>query len=170
MKHPLRTVSILALAPLLLGLLAACTPTVPLDPAADATNPKCADVIVRLPDSVAGLGIRQTDAQATAAWGTPTAVLLRCGVTPPGPTADLCYTLKGVDWVRHQRNSRIYVFTTFGRTPATEVVIDDRLTHGQSSFILADLANAVGTIPQSSKHVCTDVLNSQNLPTPTPAP
>ncbi|MEZ5191081.1 MAG: DUF3515 family protein, partial [Schumannella sp.] len=64
-------------------LLAACAPTVVMHPADDANNPDCAAVIVRLPDQVAGLDRRQTDAQSTAAWGDPDAVLLRCGVTVP---------------------------------------------------------------------------------------
>lgn len=170
MKHPLRTAAIAALVPLVLALLAACAPTVALDPAANATNPKCADIIVRLPNAVATYQLRQTDAQATGAWGDPAAVLLRCGVTPPGPSSDVCYTVKGIDWLRHKQNSHVYIFTTFGRVPATQVVIDDTLTNGQGTIILAELAQAVASIPQSSKHECTDVLGSQGLPTATPSP
>jgi hypothetical protein len=170
MKRPFRTAVIAALAPLVLVLLAACAPTVALEPAAQATNPKCADIIVRLPNAVATYPIRQTDAQATSAWGDPAAVLLRCGVTPPGPSGDICYTVKGIDWIRHKQNSHIYIFTTFGRVPATQVVIDDALTNGQGTIILAELAQAVASVPQSTTHACTDVLGSQGLPTTTPSP
>src|SRR5690606_14059223 len=76
--------------------LTGCTPTVTLEPAADATNPECAEVIVRLPDMVDGNEYRYTDAQGTGAWGEPSAVLLRCGVPVPGPSPLPCVTLRDV--------------------------------------------------------------------------
>ncbi|MFM6980227.1 MAG: DUF3515 family protein [Micrococcales bacterium] len=60
--------------------LTGCTAAVSLEPAADANNPACAEVIVRLPDTVADFEKRATNAQSTAAWGTPAAVILRCGL------------------------------------------------------------------------------------------
>jgi outer membrane murein-binding lipoprotein Lpp len=60
------------LAALLGGLvLAGCAQAVPFDPAADASDPDCAAVVVRLPDTVAGLAERETNAQGTGAWGQP---------------------------------------------------------------------------------------------------
>ena len=160
----------LLLAPLLLLTLAACAPTVALQPAADATNPKCADVIVHLPTSVATYPIRQTDAQATSAWGNPASVLLRCGVPQTGPTADLCYSVKGIDWVEDSSRKPTYVYTTFGRKPAVQVVIDSKLTDGQGTIILDALADAVGEIKQK-KHVCTTVIDPyKNAPSPSPTP
>lgn len=158
------------LASLLLASLAACAPTVPLTPAADATNPKCAEIIVRLPTSVVGQPLRNTNAQATAAWGNPTSVLLRCGVAQPGPSA-LCSTVKGIDWVVDVTGKTRFVYTTYGRSPATQVVIDIRLTQGQEAIILDALSNAVGSI-SPTKH-CTDhgpVFLPESTPTPTPAP
>jgi hypothetical protein len=168
MKPPLRLLALAAVVPLVLGLLAGCSATVALTPAAHATNPKCADVIVRLPSSVGTWAIRQTNAQATGAWGDPAVAILRCGVTPPGPTTDLCYTVKGVDWVEDSSKKPTYTYTTFGRTPAVQVVIDSKATNGQGTIILDQLSNAVGTIRQSTKHRCTDVLNSTGLSTPAP--
>ena len=170
MKTPLRVAVIVAMVPLVLTLLAACAPTVALTPAADATNPKCADVIVRLPGAVGTWPIRQTDAQATGAWGNPTVAVLKCGVKSPGPTEDLCYTVNGIDWVEDKSHAPTYVYTTFGRHPAVQVTIDSKATNGQGTIILDELSNAVGQINQSSKHTCTDVLGSQNLPTATPTP
>lgn len=45
--------------------------------------------------------MRWTDAAAaTGSWGDPVSVLLSCGVTVPGPTAELqCVTLEGIDWL-----------------------------------------------------------------------
>jgi len=130
----------------ILGLaLAGCAPTVALDPAADATNPACAKVIVTLPTTVAGLAARETNAQATGAWGTPTGVILRCGVPVPAPTASLpCITVGGVDWLRDGTKDPNFVFTTYGRDPAVEVILDGGQVSGLSA--LTDLANSVGSI------------------------
>lgn len=177
MNSKLRAGALIALAPLLLAVLAACSPIVALEPAADATNPKCAEIIVRLPDSVGGQQIRETDAQATAAWGTPTSVLLRCGVTPPGPTTDTCFTVNGVDWLRDSTKAPRFVFTTFGRVPATQVIVDTGITPVSGSQILDDLGNAVGSIKQTSKCLSReDVFGETGTtpptlsPTPTPTP
>ncbi|MEO6943726.1 MAG: DUF3515 family protein [Lacisediminihabitans sp.] len=178
MNPRLPRLAVMAIAPLILVLLSACAPTVALTPAADATNPTCADVIVRLPKSVADQGIRQTNAQATSAWGDPAAVLLRCGVTPPGPTSTQCATVKSIDWLIDDSKKPVYTFTTYGRTPAVQVVVDSNLTQGQGTIVLDQLSNAISFIPQSSKHHCEDVLGgglggeSQVVPsdgsTPTP--
>ncbi|MDJ0335763.1 MAG: DUF3515 family protein [Rhodoglobus sp.] len=140
-------------APLLL-VLTGCTPVVVLDAADDAANPACAPMMVRLPDTVGGLPSRSTDAQATAAWGEPATVLLRCGVPSPAPTATLpCITVAGIDWLRDDADDPNFVFTTYGRSPAVEVIIDsdgdpDVGTDGVSGFeALSDLAAAVSEIP-----------------------
>lgn len=112
--------------------------------AEDATNPDCAEIIVRLPESVDEFGKRETNAQATAAWGEPAAVLLRCGVPVPGPSTLPCFTVKGVDWLRDSSDAPNYIFTSYGRDPAVEVIIDgDRA----SSSALSALGNAVGSLP-----------------------
>ncbi len=132
-------------------LLAGCTPIVALKPAPDAVNPACAKVIVALPDTVADLPSRETDAQATAAWGNPTGVILRCGVPVPAPTATLpCITVQGVDWLRDGTNDPNYVFTTYGRDPAVEVILNGTEVSGLST--LTDLAVAVAKTPAT--HEC----------------
>ncbi|MGO7984166.1 DUF3515 family protein, partial [Rhizobium johnstonii] len=79
----------------------------------DASATECADVVVRLPATVADQPQRETDAQGTGAWGDPAAVLLRCGVPTPGPTTDPCYEVNGVDWIEDDSRKPTYVFTTF---------------------------------------------------------
>jgi hypothetical protein len=136
----------LALVPLLALVLTGCAPTVALEPADDAASPACAEVTVRLPDTVAGLVSRETNAQATGAWGEPAGVILRCGVPSPAPTAVLpCVTVGGVDWLRDDANDPSFVFTTYGRTPAVEVIIDATAASGLDA--LTDLAFAVGQLP-----------------------
>jgi hypothetical protein len=171
MKKPLRFAVVGLAAVGLVLSLAACAPTVALDPAADAVNPGCAEIIVRLPGAVAEQPSRETNAQATAAWGEPTSVLLRCGVTPPGPSEALCFTVKGIDWLRDDSQAPRYVFTTYGRDPATEVIIDSDLTDGQGTIILDELANAVGSVQQTRQCVNReDVLGDSLAPSPTPTP
>lgn len=134
------------LASLLTGLLltaslTACATTVSLQPAPDSNDPVCADVSVRLPATVDGEQRRWTDAQATGAWGDPTAVILACGVTPPGPTEARCITVGGVDWVVDESEAPRYRVTTYGRTPAIEVFIDNEIV--SSNAVLDRLAPIV---------------------------
>src|SRR5690554_7039815 len=58
-----------------LGLLAltGCTPIVAMEAAGNATSVDCAEVSVRLPRTIDELPRRETNAQATAAWGEPAA-------------------------------------------------------------------------------------------------
>ena len=79
------------------GLTAGCSSAVPVSPATHATDPDCAALILATPDSLGdGLGRRNTTAQATTAWGDP-AIVLRCGVEPPGPTTERCETVSSAD-------------------------------------------------------------------------
>jgi hypothetical protein len=127
---------------------------VALDAAPAATAPDCAAVIVRLPDTVAGLAERETNAQATGAWGQPASVLLRCGVEPPGPTTDRCVSVDGVDWIIDESDAPNYLFTTYGRTPAVEVLVDNEVVSGSTA--IADLSAAVSAIPAGGGCVAID--------------
>lgn len=126
MIRPRRLLATAALTLLPAGALAGCAGTVSLQPADNADDPRCAAVTVRLPDTVAGQDRRWTDAQATAAWGSPTSVILTCGVEEPGPSTLRCETVEGVDWLIDESRGEedLYTFTTFGRSPAVEVFLD----------------------------------------------
>lgn len=129
-------------------LLAGCSPTVTLQPADDAADPECAKVSVELSflDTVAELAPRETNAQATAAWGEPASVLLRCGVPSPPPTAEFpCVTVDGIDWLVDDSDDPSFVFTTYGRTPAVQVIVDSNGASGRAA--LTDVARAVSVIP-----------------------
>ncbi|PPH38330.1 DUF3515 domain-containing protein [Rathayibacter sp. AY1E3] len=148
-------------------LLSGCSASVALEPAPDATSTGCAEVSVRLPDVVAEQPERETNAQGTAAWGTPAAVILHCGVEVPGPTTDLCVNVSGVDWIidETQKDEDIYTLTTYGRDPAVEITVDQSRASGSSAAL--DLANAVSYVPQTRE--CTDVSDADTLdPTDTP--
>jgi hypothetical protein len=132
----------------LAGTAACSAAAVTVQPAPDAANPACAPMMVALPQFVADQPKRETTSQATAAWGNPSQVILRCGVAVPGPTTDQCVTVNGVDWVLRQQD-KTWTATTYGRNPATELVFDPEQV--AESTILADMAGAAAKIPQTSK-------------------
>ncbi|WP_435744461.1 DUF3515 family protein [Microbacterium sp. PMB16] len=117
-----RRLAVVAGAVTLAAALAGCSTTVHLEPADDADSPGCAAVSVLLPETVGGFDRVWTDAQATGAWGDPT-IVLRCGVEPPAPSALVCTTLGGVDWLVLEQEEERQRLVTYGRDPAVEVNI-----------------------------------------------
>ena len=112
--------------------------------AENAADPACAPAMIAMPDEVGDHSLRPTDSQATAVWGDPSAVVLRCGVEPPAPTTDRCVSAEGVDWVVREEGEN-WRITTYGRSPAVEVLFArDRAT---SDSVMVTLASAVGRIP-----------------------
>ena len=139
--------------------LTGCSPVVDVSAAQDAANPACAPMMVALPDAIGDAGLRKTNSQATAAWGDPSQVILRCGVNVPGPTTDRCVSVNGIDWVIKEGDP-IYTLTTFGREPATEILMNpDTIS---SATVLADLSAASAKIPATGNCVGQEEL--QNLP------
>jgi hypothetical protein len=157
-------------------VLSGCAATVALSPAGDATNAKCASVVVQLPATVSTLAQRQTNAQGTGAWGEPADILLHCGVPVPDPNSLPCVTVDGIDWLRKADAKEIFVFTTYGRDPAVSVTINSKDVKADGNQALNDLALAVATIP--AKHHCAAPLEviqdgqpvSEATPTPTATP
>ena len=104
----------------------ACTPPLAVDPAIHAADPRCASIMLAIPESVGGLAMRDTTSQATAAYGSDNSIVVRCGVTPPGPSVDPCVTVSSsrgdVDWItRDVEDFRVAV--SYGRDPAVEVFV-----------------------------------------------
>lgn len=131
--------------------LAGCATAVPMEPAEGANDPACANVIVRLPDTVAELERRTTNAQSTGAWGDPVGVELRCGTPTSGPTTEMCVSVKGVDWIIDESQAPLYRFEAYGREPGLEVFVNSELASG--TLVTTDLANVAGMLPQTRQ--CT---------------
>lgn len=110
--------------------------------------------MVRLPDAIGINERRSTNAQSTAAWGEPAAVIARCGLAETGPSTLPCFTVNEIDWLRDDSQDPSFVFTTYGRFPAIEVVIDSDLTSGTEA--LDALSRAVGEIPATSACIGAD--------------
>jgi hypothetical protein len=126
---------------ILAASLTGCASTINLQAAPDANNPGCAAVIVRLGNTVGSQSRRLTNAQATAAWGTPANILLRCGIEPVTVSTLKCVTVSGVDWLVDGSKDPSYRFITFARTPATEVILDSTKVSGAT--VLDDLSGAI---------------------------
>jgi len=124
-------------------LLSGCSPTVNLEPAEAANTEQCANMTVRLPETISGKTRRSVNAQATAAWGEPVGIIVRCGVPMPEPTTLPCFEVAGIDWLRDDRDSPRFIFTTYGLNPATEVIVDSELASGTDA--LRELARAIGS-------------------------
>jgi hypothetical protein len=151
-----RRLAAAAVAVLAVPLLAACSTPVHLTPAPAADAVGCADVVVHLPKTVEGERMRDTDAQGTAAWGSPTGILLTCGVTTPTVSDLACFSPGGVDWLADTAGpgGTTAVYTTYGRVPGVRVVVDtDRVPTGTN--VLFDLAAAVKPLKQT--HRCQSV-------------
>lgn len=138
-------------AALMLATLSGCAATVNLEPAEGSNDPACAEVMVRLPSQLGDLHERYTNAQATAAWGDPAAVLLRCGLEPVEVSPLPCVSAGGVDWLVDDALAPSYRFISYARYPTVEVIVDSDNASGITS--LEGLAAAVSQLPATK--VCT---------------
>ncbi len=103
-----------------------CTAPVVVEPAPYAADPRCAPVMLAVPDDVGGLARQETSSQATAAYGDAPRIVVRCGVELPGPSGERCVAIDtpagSADWLVFEEDT-LWRATAFGRDPATEVVI-----------------------------------------------
>lgn len=147
-------------AALTAAALTGCSAIVPLESAADANNPECADVVVRLPETVGDQERRQTNAQSTGAWGDPASVLLYCGVEVPSASVTRCIEIDGIQWLVDGDDAPTYIVTTYGREPAIDVVIDTQVV--ASTPVLSDLKRAVSFTTPNGR-MCTNLEDSQRI-------
>jgi hypothetical protein len=165
-RRPVRAAGALAAAALL-AALTACAPTVALEPADDANAVACAEISVRLPDEMLGLERRTTNAQATAAWGNPAAVIYRCGLPPIGATDLPCFTIEGVDWLLDESNAPQFVFLSYGRAPVTEIIVDPDLAGVAGVDVLRELGLAVSSVEATQQCLAaTDVFTGGQIAPP----
>jgi hypothetical protein len=132
--------------------LTACSHAVDARLPVNASAPACTTLATKLPKTLLHGQRRSThpSSPALAAWGDP-AIILRCGVDSPGATAAHCETVNGIDWIV-QDLSDGKGFTTFGRSPAVEVLVPKH--YAPEEFALTGLSSAVATIPQG-EHRCS---------------
>jgi hypothetical protein len=85
---------------------------------------------------------------AVRAWGEP-AIIARCGLPAIGPTTDTCLDVSGIDWVAHQLTDGVR-FTTYGRSPAIEVLVPR--AYKPEPLLLPAFGAAAAAIPAGPRH------------------
>ena len=151
-----RTLAIVGAVITIAAGLTGCTNAVSMSAAPSANAAACAAVQVRLPATVdSKFDLRNTNAQATAAWGDPEVAIYHCGVAVPTVSDLPCFSQGGVDWIRDDRGDQV-VYTTFGRSPAVQVVVDSTKT----TSVVQELSDAVSSLPKDG-HECLDPADVQ---------
>ena len=100
------------------------------------------------PERLGGQRREDVSTPGVGVWGDG-AVVLRCGLTPPEPTVDACIDVDDVDWVWRETGSESKVLVTYGRDPAVEVEIADRVDAVDA--VLVELSRMVKPITQKAK-------------------
>jgi hypothetical protein len=116
-------------------------------PARNSAAPHCHRIADSAPASLGGLSRRDSSLPGIAVWGDQD-IVLRCGVTPPGPTHNPCFAVDGVDWVMDlaQSTHTRKVIVTYGRSPATQLVFDGT---SDTDAAMVDISRIVAPVPQT---------------------
>jgi hypothetical protein len=130
-------------------LLGGCSSGVEVSVPAGGSSPACAAVATRWPTTVGGKATVDTSPAdpAVHAWGDPP-VIARCGLPEPGPTTDQCLGVSGVDWVAHRLSDGVR-FTTYGRSPAIEVLVPS--DYSPEPLLLGAFTRAAQAVPQGER-------------------
>lgn len=139
------------------ALLTGCAATVALEPAENSNDPQCAEMVVRLPEEIPAMPSftqRFTNAQGTAAWGDPVAVIFRCGIEPVSISSLPCVTVADIDWLVDDSSAPSFRFVSFGRDPAAELIVDSQVASGVTA--LESIARAVAAAESSARCTIAD--------------
>jgi len=140
--------------------LGGCATTAHLRAEPLANDPLCAEVSVRLPDTIADLPRVWTDAQATAVWGEDDEVVFACGLEPLMPSTLQCVSIGGVDWVVDDSDFPRLQMATYGRSPAATVLVDTAVDEDgagvSSNDVLDKLSGAVSQLEKTGECVDPD--------------
>jgi len=133
---------------LLVGGLLGCS-SIDVAVPAEAGSAACRSAAAHWPKTVGGQSLRSTSPSSAAirAWGDP-AIIARCGLPAIGPTTDPCIGVSGIDWVAHQLTDGVR-FTTYGRTPAIEVLVPS--AYKPEPLLLPAFGVAASAIPQGER-------------------
>jgi hypothetical protein len=102
------------------------------------------------PRQVGSLTARAVGVQSPAAraWGDP-AIVAICGYDPPAPSTLECVSVDGVDWLVQRRSDGVQ-FTTYGRTPAMDVLVP--AVYAPEPLLLPAFGAAARTLPETGRH------------------
>lgn len=150
MSLPRRLFAALGATAVLLSLTA-CSQTLSMKPAPHADASLCADMMTNLPASIAEQERMWTDAQSTAAWGAPSITMI-CGVEEPAASTLPCTSVSGIDWLVDESDPTWYTVTSFGRSPAVQVHINQE-QYVDPAEVLQRIGKAMTTFPLTAE--CT---------------
>ena len=88
------------------------------------------------------------DSPAARAWGDP-AIVAVCGYEPPGPSTLECVAVDGVDWIVQRRSDGVQ-FTTYGRSPAMDVLVP--AAYAPEPLQLPAFSAAARSLPETGRH------------------
>ena len=149
-----RYAALLTLAVPLLGAAVGCSnpgaAPVAVTLPTGAASPSCQSLSGLWPSTVGSLKPRpvSVDSPAARAWGDP-AVVAICGYEPPGPSTLECVAVDGVDWIIQRRSDGVQ-FTTYGRSPAMDVLIP--AAYAPEPLLLPAFSAAARSLPETGRH------------------
>ena len=85
---------------------------------------------------------------AARAWGNP-AVIAICGYDAPAPSTLECLSVDGVDWLVQRRSDGVQ-FTTYGRSPAMDVLVP--AAYAPEPLLLPAFGAAARSLPETGRH------------------
>jgi len=131
-------------------LLGACSSSVGVSVPVLAGDPACVAASRHWPTDVSKLRPVATSpgSPAVHAWGDP-AVVARCGVATPGPSATGCLTVNGIDWLATPLSDGTK-FVTYGRAPALEVLVPR--DYAPEGSLLPVFTDAATELPTTGRH------------------
>lgn len=134
---------------LLPGTLLACS-SIEVAVPAGAGSAACRAAAAHWPKTAGGSPLQKTSSSSPAvrAWGDPP-IIARCGLPAIGPTTDPCLDVSGIDWVAHQLSDGVR-FTTYGRSPAIEILVPS--AYQPEPLLLPAFDPAASALPQNQRH------------------
>ena len=116
-----------------------------LDAHAPHPVPEAAEALGARAAPVAWIAVAAGIFGATAAYGTSAMITVRCGVEPPGPSTERCVAVDtgsvSQDWLVTQTDDS-WIAVSFGRSPATEVIVPVIRADEAVGEVLAQLSPA----------------------------
>lgn len=124
------------------------------EPAPHAGSASCRGVAAAYPESIGTFRRTSVDTTAAAATYGDGALTLRCGLPAMLPTAEMCVSIGGVDWVlkNEGEGSRDKTIVTYGRSPAAEAVLGPDVP---TDVALVELSAAMKNLPKNDRR-CID--------------
>ena len=117
---------------------------------AGADSTPCQALTAHWPSLVSSQPARAVSVQSPAAraWGNP-AVIAICGYDAPAPSTLECLSVDGVDWLVQRRSDGVQ-FTTYGRSPAMDVLVP--AAYAPEPLLLPAFGAAARSLPETGRH------------------